>query len=344
MSGPECYDDVVVSEGREHRNGRGLFHERDGIRISRETIEVSAEEAREPFQSIQRADRMERLRVERERDWSGKATSTAASRLLSGLRVWCRVGAEKELRIAGCSRQEERLAIRFSFEYRETVVMRLDSAPEDRVAILEEVVCRDGRGDSGPSLFNESNCLFGRDMLEHDFELRIAIDDPEERFFEEALLAIENIDFPVCVSEELAVDREYETAFCHSFEDWTELLDICHAMRRIGRCVGWIELGGEDAFRGGCHSDRGWRGIVGQVDRHEWLESRALPGSLAQCLKDAVSVVDGLLYRCDWMSQIRHNECSSEDVGGMREDEEHGVSITEVEMEVIGTSESKFHE
>jgi hypothetical protein len=31
-------------------------------------------------------------------------------------------------------------------------------------------------------------------------------------------------------------------------------------------------------------------------------------------------------------------------VGGMREDEEHGVSITEVEMEVIGTSESKFHE
>src|SRR5690606_32785470 len=87
----------------------GLTHQLDLLDVARQTIEVSAEEAGEALQALERSRLLERLRVERERRVGGVDARAAAGRVLGPLRVRRAVRSEEEPRAAGGGRLNQRL-------------------------------------------------------------------------------------------------------------------------------------------------------------------------------------------------------------------------------------------
>src|SRR3954463_3377381 len=102
----------------------------------------------------------------------GVDTGAAAACLLRALRMGRTIGAEEELRVAGGRRLDQRLAMLLAFEDREAIVMGTDAAQEERVAVHEQVVRSDGGGDVRPRHLDILYGVAGRDVLEHDFQLR----------------------------------------------------------------------------------------------------------------------------------------------------------------------------
>jgi hypothetical protein len=64
------------------------------------------------------------------------------------LRVRRAVGAEEEARLAAGRRLEQRRAIGLGLEDGQAVEVRADAAFENRVAIVQQVLGRDRRGDT----------------------------------------------------------------------------------------------------------------------------------------------------------------------------------------------------
>ena len=107
----------------------------------------------------------------------GEDAGTAAGGLLGVPRVRRAVGAEKEPRIVARRGLEQRLAVALALEHRQAVVMRTDAALEERVAIQQQVLRRDRRGDARPRAPHELDGVARRDVLEHDAQPGNALDD-----------------------------------------------------------------------------------------------------------------------------------------------------------------------
>ena len=73
----------------------------------------------------------------------------------------------------------------------------------------------DGRRHVGARDLDVLHGVARGDVLEHDFELREALDQRAERLLEECLFAVEDIDRRV---GGLAVHQERQPDFLHSFE------------------------------------------------------------------------------------------------------------------------------
>ena len=99
----------------------------------------------------------------------GKDTRAAASRLLGECGVRGRIGPGKEFGIAGSGGLEQCLPVRLALQYGEAVEVRLDAADQQGVAIVQQVVARDGRGDVGRGGQYVVDGFFGRDVLHDDF-------------------------------------------------------------------------------------------------------------------------------------------------------------------------------
>src|SRR5690349_1946645 len=135
--------DRAVAERVFGRYGPCLARERDGVAVARQPVEVRAVKAREPFEAIERAGGLERLRVELERGVRRVATGATARRLLCSPDVRRGIGAEKELRIAARRGFDQRFAVRLALEHGQAIAMRAQTAGEERVARIGEVLRRD---------------------------------------------------------------------------------------------------------------------------------------------------------------------------------------------------------
>ena len=188
----ECF--LSVEKG--FRSGPGFLDQCHGTRVAWEPIEVGTEVAGESFEPIECAGGVEGLGIERQRGVSRVATRTAASRFLRVSRVRCRVGTEEELRTTGGGRSEEGLPVFFALEDRETVVVRSDTSLEESVAIEEEMMRGDRRGDIGTGGLHEFDHFPGRDVFDDDAEVGMSLDDRVEGF-DETLFPVEDVDFPL---------------------------------------------------------------------------------------------------------------------------------------------------
>src|SRR6202789_1395219 len=101
------------------------------------------------------------------------------------------VRAEKEFRAAARRRGHERLPILFALQDRQAVVMRTQSAREERVAVEEQMMRRDRGRDAGAAVLHKLNSGARADMLEHDPQSRKALDEACEPLFDEAGLGLE---------------------------------------------------------------------------------------------------------------------------------------------------------
>src|SRR6187399_71682 len=101
----------MLAERVRVRDNPGLARERHIVAVPRQSIEVGAEVTREPFEAIERACRLERLRVKSQCDGRRIATRAAARIFLGVLRMRRGIGAEKKFRAAARRGCEQRFAM-----------------------------------------------------------------------------------------------------------------------------------------------------------------------------------------------------------------------------------------
>ena len=196
----------------------------------------------------------------------------AAGRFLGVLRVRRAVGAEEEARVVAGRRFEQRLAVVLALEHRQAVMMRPDAAFEHRIAIQQQVLRRDRRGDARARALHELRGRARRDVLEHDLQVRHAFDDAAQHAVDEGVLAVEHVDAAL---GDFAVHLQHEPVLGHRFERGPDLLDRGHAGVGVRRRARRVELGADDEAAGLRLADLVGRRAVGQVQRHLRLECQA---------------------------------------------------------------------
>src|SRR4051812_14808255 len=88
---------------------------------------------------------------------------------------------------------------------RQAIEVRTDAALEDRVAIVAEMMRRDRTTHAAGVGFDEGHALFRGDVLQHDFQSWMALDQRREHLVEEHRLAVEDVDVGI---RHLAMDEE----------------------------------------------------------------------------------------------------------------------------------------
>lgn len=175
------------------------------------------------------------------------------------------VGAEKETRVCARRDCEQGCTIPFALEHGQAVVVRAEAAVEQRVAIQQQVLRRDGGGDARARALHELGRGARRDVLEHHLEARHALDDAAQHAVDEDVLAVEDVDV---ARSHFAVHLQHEPVFRHRFERGPHLVDRGHAGVGMRRGARRIELGADDKAAGFRPANLAGRGAVGQVQRH----------------------------------------------------------------------------
>ncbi len=237
---------------------------------------------------------------------------------------------------------KQRLAMFFALEDWETVVVRSDTSCEESITVVEEMMRRDGRSDLWTSSFNKFDSLARGDVFKHDMETREGFNDLVEGW-EKSHFPIEDVDVSLMILEGLSMNRQYEPIFFHGSEYRVELTDIADPSCGIGRGVGWVELGRKDVCTCGGDDDVRNRGVVGQVDGHEWIEVPA-PVLLRrgfERLEDQAAIVECVAGLPDRRPEIGHDEGSPEDAGGSCKYGPHCISVTQMQVPVIGSGDGE---
>src|SRR3984957_6469223 len=100
------------------------------------------------------------------------------------------VRAEEEFRVADRRRGPKRQPILLALQDWQAVVMRTQSAGEERVAVEKQMVRRDRGRNAGAGFLHELNAGARADMLEHDPQSGKALDEVCEHGFDEACFAV----------------------------------------------------------------------------------------------------------------------------------------------------------
>jgi hypothetical protein len=123
----------------------------------------------------------------------GEDAGAAAGVLFCVPRVRRAVRAQEEAGIAARGGFDQRDAIGLGLQHRQAVVMRANAACEDRCAIEQQVLRRDGRANPCARTAHELHGLLRGDVLEHDAQLGKTLHHRLEHLVYEPRLAIEHI-------------------------------------------------------------------------------------------------------------------------------------------------------
>ena len=183
------------------------------------------------------------------------------------------VGAEEEARIAAGGGAEQRLPIALALQDRQAVVVRPDAAGENRVAIVQQMLRRDGRGDAGRAPATNSHRARRRDVLEHHAQAGKALEQGLQHRIDEVSFTVEHIDIGRAATSPCTSKRHAD--FFHAREHPVHLRDVGDAGIRVGRRAGGIELDAvdESPLARARSISSGARG-VGQIQRQQRFEAR----------------------------------------------------------------------
>lgn len=289
LSGAER-DDVLITEWVGCRDNPGFLDECHGIRVVRKTVEVSTKETGEAFESIESVDTIKGLNIEREGSMSGVAARAAARCFLCVLRMGRRVRTEEKLRITGSGSAEERLAMFFPLEHRQTVVVWTKASLENGIPVVEEVMRCDCRSDIGAGLFHELDGFTRGDVFQHDVEIGELFEQPFEGLLEKNRFPIKDVDIPLVIPEGFAMKGENQTVLLHSRKNRLEPFDIGHAVGGIGGGIRWIKLGCQDAMVTCCQVDIRHRSAVSEINGHERPKSAGDASLVTKSRKNSAAV------------------------------------------------------
>ena len=229
---------------------------------------------------------------------------------LVSVRVRRGVGAEEELRAArgrGASQSETML---LALGDRQAIEVRTDAALEDRIAVVAEMMRRDRAAHAVGMRLDEGHAFAGGDVLQHDLQARMALQQRHQHLVEEHRLAVEDVDVGI---GHLAVDQQRHAGLLHRLQAFRDAVHRGDAMRGIGGGMRGIELGRDPDALLLAARQLGRIGAVGQVAGHQRLEFQLRRNRCA----DAVAIGGGLGDPGHRRHQVGHDDGAGELAGGV---------------------------
>src|SRR3984885_15269360 len=224
-----------------------IAQQRDVVLVTWQAVEIGTVLAGKTLQPRQNALGLKHLGVQLDAGVGGEDAGAAAGGLLGRALVRGAVGAEEKPGIAAGQRFEQAATIGFGLEQRQAVVVRTQSAGEQRIAVQQQVLRRDGCRDAAACGAHEFDRRPGAYVLEHDPQARPALGQWRQYLLDEAGLALEYVDPRV---SDLAVHQQWQIERRHSRKRWLEPCDLGHTGFRVGTRAGRIELAAEDRAAG----------------------------------------------------------------------------------------------
>ncbi len=258
----------------------------------------------------------------------------AARAFLRAPRMRRAVGAEEEARPARRRGLDERASMRLPLQDRQAVPVRPQAAGEQRVAVVQQVMRGDRRGERAVAMTvgHVVGRLLRRDVLEHDAQRRERRAQRDQLLVDEHPLAIEQVDGGI---GDLAVHEQRHAARLHRFERRPAMTQVRHAGRRVRRRAGRVQLDAVDDARVLRAIDLAGRRLVGQVERHQRREGRPV----GQRGDDALAVRgrggDGRHRR----PQVRHHDRAREAPGRVRQHGFERGAVAQMQVPVVGARE-----
>jgi hypothetical protein len=151
--------------------------------------------------------------------------------------------------------------------------MRLQSALEDRGAVDDEVMRRDGRRRARRVCAHDIQRLRRGGVLDHHLETGMTLKQRQQAVLHERRLPIEDIDLGI---GGFAVDQHRHPDLFHALQHRRQRRDIGDAMMRVGGGAGGIQLRRDPHALGMAALDFVGRGRVGEITRHQRLKVGAL--------------------------------------------------------------------
>ena len=289
--------------------------------------------AGEGFQFVQGTGGFKGFGVQLQRSRGGVATSAADALLLQLRRVRRAVGAQEELLAAGRGRLHQGQAVAFLLQHRQAVVVRPQAAHEERVAVVEQVVCRDGGRGVVTRLGHVLRRVGRGDVLEHHLQRRKVVAQGLHDLVDEHGFAIEDIHVGV---GHFTVHQQQEARSLHGLQGLVGLADVGDAGRAVGGGAGRVELQGDDARRLGTRNLFG-RGVVRQVQRHQRLEAQAG----RQGRQDALPVGHRIRRRGDRWLEVGHDDGARKLAGRGRQHRSQRSAVAQVQVPVVGPAQGE---
>ena len=300
------------------------------------------------IQLVQRAGSLEGPGIELQGMGAGIAAGAAVADLLHRPGVRGAVGPQEEAWIATGGHFHQRRAVDLALEHRQAVPVRTQPAREDGIAVVEQVLWRDGGaqharlGGVGPDVLGR---LTGGDVLEHDLQLRQPGAQRDHHAVDEDGFTVEDIHVRI---RDLAVHQQRHASFGHGFQHRNHPVDGAHARIGIGGGTRRIELDGRHHVPGSGLSDLVHRGLLGEIERHQRLEACRLgladlasPHGLVQREADAVTIGRGLGHRGDGRAQVGHDDGTAKLACTGGHDRMEGGTVTQMQVPVVGGSEGQ---
>ncbi|MNM20265.1 hypothetical protein D3C81_306010 [compost metagenome] len=291
-------------------------------------------QAGKAFELVQRIALLERFGVHLDGCVGGVATRASAGGFLGVTGVWRRVGAEEEFRIATGSRVQQCHLVGVALEDRQAIEVRTNTANQHVVAVVQQVLGSDGRTDVGRRLADELRGIAGGDVFEHHLERREAFDHTAHVLVDEALLAIEYVDF---AAGHFTMHQQWHADFSQRLDGGEDVVDAGHARIGVGGSPGRVQFGSVDDAAGLGRADILGAGAVGEVQHHQWLEAAAgRAGS-----QDALTVGTGLAGVAYRGYQVGHDDGAGESTRHIANGMGQDGTIAQMDVPVVGTQEGQ---
>ena len=214
----------------------------------------------------------------------------------------------------------------------QAIGVRAQPAGEQRVAIDGDVLRRDGRGDVRPRARHEQRRLLGRDMLQHDPQLRIIVQQRAQDAVDEHRLAVEDIDVGI---GDLAMNQQRHADALHRLQHLDQRENVGDAVRAVGGGVGRIELARRPHALGEAARDLIRVGPVGQVAGHQRGE---VDTAWRRC-PNSVAIGSGRIHAGHRRGQVGHHDRSPEPARGKWGHRGQHRAIAQVNMPVVGAAD-----
>ena len=315
------------------RGPRGFF-QRHRAAVARQTIKVSPIETGEGLELVQGIGGLEGLGIELQRGMRGVTAGAAGGVLLQMRRVRRAVGAQEKAGVPiGCGLHQG-LAVGFALQDRQAVVRRPDAAREDGIAVVQQVVRRDGGTQQLIALAHVLRGLARGDVLEHDLQAREIAAQGDEVAVNEDGLAVKEVDVG---TGHLAMYQQQHAHFLHGFEHRVDLAQLGHARIAVGGGAGRIELGRHHTCGLGPLDFLG-RQVIGEVERHQGLKTHAGRHGGAY----AVAVGQGLGSSGHRRLEVGHDDRAAELARRVRHHGGQHIAIAHMQVPIVGTGEGEL--
>ncbi|MPL73085.1 hypothetical protein SDC9_18878 [bioreactor metagenome] len=313
------------------RRGVGLF-QRQHLAVHRQPVEGRAVARGEGLEVGKPALGLEDMREQRHRVRRGEAAGAAAGAFLGRVGMGRGIGAEEEARLARGRGLDQGKAMALALGDRQAIVMRLDPAHQDVVAVDDQVMRGDRRAEVFALAAHIVHTILGGDVLHHHPQPRGGAAHRVEHALDEHRLAVEDVDGRV---GDLAMHAQRQADLGHRLEHAAHLVEVAHARGRVGGRPGRIELDRGDDARGRGGGDIGGVGLFGQVERHQRGEAH-LGG---QGRKDALAIGCGLRAGHHRRHQVRHDDRAGEMARALGQHGRQHRAVAQVQVPVVGAGE-----